>query len=339
MAPTTETITADLVRKAPPTTPASVDPEPTRSPVPDCFRKLGVRVELIRGTFVRAEVYGEFDVRTAAEARLEKHTDEELPARDNPNDGICSFLVRLRIAEDRSSWEASAEFRAVEGDLDGLAKIAKPAGGPSTGLNILGAVSALSPLLAAATPPSPTAGELVPMVVVGGGAVALGTTGRLQTQYVILRGGTLMVTNGLVDPATGSGPTTTQVSVLLDVETAFSFDLKYVKVDPGQADRRALQGRRRPQQLGQPAPAGRHGRVRAAARLRPQQGLHARRPGRLHGGRAAARLDPARARRPGEPDEPDVPRGRGGTRRRPGHRQRRHGARAATPRRGRGCRR
>ena len=228
-APTTETITADLVRK-PTTTP--VDPEPTRTPVPDCFRKLGVRVELIRGTFVRAEVYGEFDVRTAAEARLEKHTDEELPARTNPSDGICTFLVRLRIAEDRSSWETSAEFRAIEGDLDGLAKVAKPAAAPSTGLNILGAVAALSPLLAAATPPSPTAGELVPMVVLAGGAVTLGATGRMEVQHVILRGGQLLVTDGLVNPVTGSGPTTTQVSVLLDVETAFSFDLTFIKVDP-----------------------------------------------------------------------------------------------------------
>jgi hypothetical protein len=230
-APTTETVTADLTRPAAATI-TEVDPEPPRHLVPDCFRKIGVRVELIRGTFVRAEIYGEFDVRTAAEARLDEHTDEELPARTNPSDGICTFLVRLKVAEDRSSWETSAEFRAVEGDLDGLAKVERASAGPNTALNILGAVSALSPLLAAVTPPSPAAGELVPLVVLGSAAVGLGAGGQIQTQYVVLRGGQLVVTDGLVNPATGSGPTTTQISVLLDLETAFSFDLGFIKVDP-----------------------------------------------------------------------------------------------------------
>ena len=229
--PTTETVTAELTRPPAPTS-TDVDPEPQRPLVPDCFRKIGVRVELIRGTFVRAEIYGEFDVRTAAEARLDRHTDDELPARTNPSDGICTFLVRLKVAEDRSSWETSAEFRAIEGDLDGLAKVDRSATGTNTAVNVLGAVAALSPLLAAATPPSPTAGELVPLVVLGSGAVALGAAGRIQTQYIVLRGGELVVTDGLVDPATGSGPETTQVSVLLDLETAFSFDLGFIKVDP-----------------------------------------------------------------------------------------------------------
>ncbi|GAA1569172.1 hypothetical protein GCM10009789_23280 [Kribbella sancticallisti] len=228
--PSTETVTAELKREEVET--KEVDPEPQRQLTPDCFRKLGVRVELIRGTFVRAEIYGEFDVRTAAEARLDEHTDEELPARTNPSDGICTFLVRLKVAEDRSSWETSAEFRAIEGDLDGLAKVERSAAGSNTALNILGAVAALSPLLAAATPPSPAAGELVPLVVLGSAAVGLGAGGQIQTQYVVLRGGQLVVTDGLVDPATGSGPNTTQVSVLLDLETAFSFDLGFIKVDP-----------------------------------------------------------------------------------------------------------
>lgn len=226
--PITETITAELTR--PPAASTEVDPEPTRPLVPDCFRKLGVRVELIRGTFVRAEVYGEFDVRTAAEARLDKLTNDELPARTNPSDGICTFLVRFRIAEDRSSWLTSAEFRAIEGDLDGLAKVESSTG--SAALDILSAVTALAPLLAASAPPSPTAGELVPLAVVGASAIALGASDRFTAKHVILRGGEVVVSDGVVDPATGSGPTTTQVSILLDLETAFSFDLGIIKVDP-----------------------------------------------------------------------------------------------------------
>jgi hypothetical protein len=232
-AATTETITADLMRRAtaPPAT--ERDPEPTRAPVPDCFRKIGARVEFIRGTFIRAEIYGEFDIQTAAEQRLSASTPgSTLPPRTNPSDGICAFLVRLRVAEDRSSWDVTAEFRAIEGDLDGLAKMERQATGDQTAINVLGAVATLSPLLAAATPPSPDAGELVPMVVLGGAAVAIGASGVMATKHVILRGGELVVTDGLVNPADGSGPRTTSVSVLLDVETAFTFDLGFIRVQP-----------------------------------------------------------------------------------------------------------
>lgn len=222
----TETVTAELERPA--ATPPDPDPQPTRPPTPDCFRRIGARVELLRGTFIRAEIHGEFDVYTATEQRLAASSPAPLPARSNPSDGICTFLLRLRIAEDRSSWDVTAEFRAVEGDLDGLARV----DGSGTGLNILGAVAALSPLLATATPPSPNAGELVPMVVASGVAVGLGASGVMETKAVILRGGELVVTDGLIDPTTGSGPRRTQVSVLLDVETAFTFDLGFISVDP-----------------------------------------------------------------------------------------------------------
>lgn len=232
----TETITGVVTRQVvvPGTDPMPVrDPEPTRQPVPDCFRKIGMRVELVRGTFVRAEIYGEFDMQTAAEQRISASTPgATIPPRTNPNDGIAVFLLRLRIAEDRSSWDVKAEFRAIEQDIDGLTKISKPATGDATGVNILGAIAALSPLLAAATPPNPTAGELVPMIVLSGAAVAIGAAGVLKTEYVMLRGGELVVSDGLVDPATGVGPRRTQVSVMLDVETSFTFDLGFIRVDP-----------------------------------------------------------------------------------------------------------
>ena len=114
------------------------DPRPTEPRRPDFFRKIGVRVELVRGTFVRAELYGEFDIHTAAEERITASTTATPPVRTNPNDGICTFLVRLRIAEDRSSWLVSAEFRAIEGDLDGLAKLERGATGDQTAVDIVG---------------------------------------------------------------------------------------------------------------------------------------------------------------------------------------------------------
>lgn len=206
------------------------DPEPTRAPVPDCFRKIGVRVELVRGTFVRCEVYGEFDVHTAAEQRLGAASPGAVvPPRTNPLDGITRFLVRLRIAEDRSSWEVTAELRAADGDTDGLHRIDNTAA-DARGVNILGAVATLSPLLAAVTPPNPRAGELVPLGVGAAAAVAIGGANILRTRSLTLHGAELVITDGLVDPADGSGPRTTTVSLLLDVETRFAFDLAIIRV-------------------------------------------------------------------------------------------------------------
>lgn len=226
----TETITA-RIQRPPPVLP-DPDPEPAREPVPACFRKLGARVELVRGTFVRAEVYGEFDVQTSAEqAVAATGSTGTLAPRTNPNDGICAFLVRLRITEDRSGWDVTAEFRAIDADLDGLARMRRGTGaGNHTAIDVLGALTALSPLLAEVTPPSPTAGELVPMAIVGGTAVALGASGVWSTREVILRGGQLVVSDGLVDPDSGEGPRRTQVTVLLDVETSFTFDLVIISV-------------------------------------------------------------------------------------------------------------
>ena len=131
---------AQLRRPAPPAT-TDVDPPPPATGRPDCFRKLGVRVELLRGTFIRAELYGEFDIETAAEAALRHDGQPALrQGPRNPMDGVCVFLVRLRVAEDRESWLVSAEFRAAEGDLDGLAMMDE-AGANPTALDILGALA------------------------------------------------------------------------------------------------------------------------------------------------------------------------------------------------------
>ncbi|MDM7830260.1 DUF6603 domain-containing protein [Cellulomonas edaphi] len=225
-------VTAHLERPAADPPPQQVDPRPTPTPVPACFRKIGVTVELVRSTFVRAEIYGEIDIQTAAENQIASASPgATIPPRDNPSDGISQFLLRLRIAEDRSGWDVTAQFRAIEDDKDGLWQRRRGTG-DQTGLDILGAVAVLSPLLAAVTPASPTAGELVPMVLVGGAAVAVGAAGVITTQKITLHGGQLMVTDGLVDPATGVGPRSTSISILLDVETAFTFDIGILRVEP-----------------------------------------------------------------------------------------------------------
>ncbi len=223
-----ETVTGELTRPAAPVI-STVDPRPPQTARPDCFRKIGVRVELVRGTFIRGEVYGEFDIETAAEAGFARKGQPAIRSGPrNPSDGICTFLVRLRIAEDQNSWNVTAEFRALDSDLDGLAKM-DSAHADQTALDVLGALTVLAPLTSATTELSPAAGALVAL-----GSVALGASDLLHTQSIILRGGELVVSDGIV----GADGTTTvsdhgvQVSVLLDVEVAFTFDLGIIRVDP-----------------------------------------------------------------------------------------------------------
>jgi len=225
------TVTGELTRPALPDR-IDRDTRPPRANPPDCFHKLGVRVELVRSTFVRCEIYGEFDIETAAESNLRRKGQAQ-PLRAagsprNPNDGICTFLVRLRIAEDQGSWEVSGEFRAKEGDLDGLAEMTS-ANSNATPLNILGALAVLAPLTVGATTLSPAAGAVVAL-----GSVALGASDLLHTSRLTLRGAEVIVSQGILgsDGITTVDQRGTQVVVLVDVEIAFSFDLTLVRVDP-----------------------------------------------------------------------------------------------------------
>lgn len=227
--PGTPEICTAHVRRPNPPAPVTTDPRPPQNARPDCFHKIGVRVELVRGTFIRGEIYGEFDIETAAESQLQRRGQPALRnGPRNPSDGICTFLVRLKIAEDRNSWTVTAEFRAAEADLDGLAKM-DSAHANQTALDILGAVTVLAPLTSVTAELSPAAGALVAL-----GTVALGASDLIHTKSLILRGGEIVVSDGILGP---DGTTTvsdrgTQVSILLDLEVAFTFDLGIVKVDP-----------------------------------------------------------------------------------------------------------
>jgi hypothetical protein len=222
------TVTGELHRgtPAPPTT---TDPTPQRAAPPDCFHKLGVRVELVRSTVIRCEIYGEIDIETAAESQLRRRGQPALRnGPRNPDDGVCTFLARLRIAQDQGSWVVSAEFRAKEGDLDGLAQMDEAHANQSA-LNILGALSVLAPLTASATQLSPAAGAVVAL-----GSLALGASDLIHTKKLILRGAEVIVSQGILgaDGTTTVSDRGTQVSVLFDIEVAFTFDLTIIRVDP-----------------------------------------------------------------------------------------------------------
>ncbi|MDT0185162.1 hypothetical protein Q9S36_33765 [Microbacterium sp. ARD31] len=227
--PATEEITrADIVRIVLPPAPRT-DPRPPQAQRPNCFRKIGVRVEIVRDTLVRAEIYGEFDIETAVEASLARRGESALRSGGrNPSDGICLFLVRLRLSEDRAAWDVTAEFRAAEADRDGLALMTDDEADPNV-LNILGALAVMAPLTASATELSPAAGAIVAL-----GSVALGASDVLHTHALMLRGGELVVSRGVLGPdgITAASDRGVQISILLDLEIAFSFDLELVRVDP-----------------------------------------------------------------------------------------------------------
>lgn len=221
-------VRAELTRGPASPPPAERDPAPPATGRPDCFRRLGVEVELIRSTFVRCEIWGEFDIQTSIESTLEQGREPPLGGRGaNPADGLCAFRVRLQIATDGGSWEVTGEFRALEADLDGLweGRSTNPDIDPVV-LNSLGTLAVLGPLSAAVAELSPAAGTLVQL-----GTVALGASDLVRTQVLTLRGAEVVVSDGVIAPdgstATDRG---TQVSVLLDVEVAFWFDLTVIRV-------------------------------------------------------------------------------------------------------------
>ena len=223
--------TATLTRDpAPDPSPGTdVDPAPPPSGTPDCFRLIGVRVRIERDVFTRLEVYGSFDVQTAAESRLPAASNS-LPG--NPADGIVSFLIGLKLAADRTSWEVRGEFRGADTDIDGLVRWADSEG-DDTALNIVGGVAIMAPLLATATPPKPSDGaDLIPVALGGATAAALGAAGVLKTHSLILRAVELVVSDAPVTAADPTGATRTSVTLLFDVEAGFSFDAGIIEIDP-----------------------------------------------------------------------------------------------------------
>ena len=209
---------------------AQKDVTPAKQPQPSCFRRIGVRVEILRDTFIRAEVWGEFDFSKAADQSKPGLGLTDQQHQDNPADGIVDFLVRLRISEDRQSWEVDAEFRAHDKDKDGLYQRKRGDGIPDLVIDGVGALAVLAPLTAAASSLSPAAGGVVAL-----GAVAIGALGVLETQELTLYGGELVVANGIVsaDGSTGNAAAGYKVAVFFDVETKFAFDLKIIRTAEG----------------------------------------------------------------------------------------------------------
>ncbi len=219
-----ETYTAHISRPAPDAPPppaAPTDPEPARPGFPDWFHRLGVKVRLERGDVVLVQLDGEIDIRTATEQRLAANDPQATLPPANPGDGISDFVLRLDLDRSASAWKVTASFRAVDADLDGLWKVERDAG-HVRGVNVLGALAALGPVLAAVAPPSPAEGNVVPLALTTGAATGLAIADVLKTKSMILHGGELVIDHG---------PQGTDYVVLLDLETAIGFDAGVISVD------------------------------------------------------------------------------------------------------------
>lgn len=224
-----ETTTATLHRPPAATPPQPVtnpDSEPAPPEFPDWFRRVGLRLQLDRGEIVLAEINGEIDIRTAAERAIASNDPlAELPPAPNDHDGISQFVVRLDLDKSSGDWKVTVAFRAVDQDTDGLWKIERPTGlGGRRGVNTLGALAALGPVLAAVAPDSSTSGDYVPLALTGGAATALAVADVIKTKHVILHGGEAVIAHS---------DTGTDVTMLLDLETAIGFDAGVVEVALG----------------------------------------------------------------------------------------------------------
>jgi large repetitive protein len=211
------TVTGTLTRPAspPPTDPHTSDPVPPKPHRPDWFRRLGARVTLVQSTFVRCEVYCEFDMQTATESKL--HGSGQYI---DPMDGVTDADIKVIVDDTTKSWRVEASLKAHEADRDGLAQAKRPDGnGSHPVLDTLGAYAALTPVLALAAPASPTDSDYVGLAL---GAAAIGAfSSILKAKTVTLRG-------GVIDVSDRDGRT--EVVLMLDLETKLGLDAGIISV-------------------------------------------------------------------------------------------------------------
>lgn len=199
-------------------TPVERKPTPPPAPVPNkppgVFRRIGIRVKVIRNEPVLVELTGQLDFETGLEASLRNPagatplppggslelTQQPAAVADpnsNPKDGVVDF--RLTVVHDSAthSWTETLAIGAHPDDVDGLLQLTNPHSGPLTPANrlkdMLGSVLILAPIIGtaagAADPKSAGSYAVLGGVIVG--AAALGAAGFIQTEKITLYGGEL----------------------------------------------------------------------------------------------------------------------------------------------------
>lgn len=217
----------------PPPPPPKKEPPPAQQ-LPDSpvFRRVGFRVGLQRNELVLAEVHGELDFKTTAEAKAGQIRQAAAPSSPpatlvaqtspsasanpdvNPADGVVDF--RIAVVYDTATNLRTIEvvLGAGEADRNGLidGKV-----GPELLNDIVGALLIFAPLLVDAVDAAidaegsgpPTEIELGPEQFLAAGAIAapitLATTGALDTQRFLFFGIDVTVTQVLASDGILSG--------------------------------------------------------------------------------------------------------------------------------------
>jgi large repetitive protein len=217
----TETLT--VARAARPAGPGTevvqkpVDPpKPLPQKPPGVFRRVGVRVKVIRNEPVLIELSGELDFETDLEKSLRNPAGQPaLPAggslglkqqtaavapvsNPNPKDGVVDFRITVVHDPATHAWTEVLAIGAHPDDVNGLLQMTNPhagaPGGAETALkDLLGSVMIFAPIIGeavGATDPN-SAGSYA---VLGGaivGAGAIGAAGFVKTEKATLYGGEL----------------------------------------------------------------------------------------------------------------------------------------------------
>lgn len=246
-------------RRPAPSVPAPREPSPPPKPEqkkpPGVFRRVGIRVKVIRNTPVLVELTGQLDFETALESSLRNPAVQPpLPtggalelkpssaavagANPNPKDGVVDF--RLTVVHDPAThaWTETLAIGAHPDDINGLLQLTNQRGASVTPSNrlkdMLGSVLILAPIIgstAAALDPNTADGY----VVLGGtvvGAAALGAAGFIKTEKITLYGGELRLRQ-YIPP--GDPAQFTDAGIVFDYGVAFGVDISELGIESSRA--------------------------------------------------------------------------------------------------------
>jgi hypothetical protein len=233
------TITNGVVRRraveqppVPPPIKVEDPPPPAPPSPPSWFRMLGCKVRIVRNTFVACEVFGKFDIQTAAENRLAGNlggNPQLAPGQPlgaaNTGDGLIDIRVVVQIDDATDTVSVIGYFGADPADIDGLylwGTLPNQPVTPDPGFarNFFGTTIVFMPLLSATAGAVANEGALTELAVTGAMLAipaAIAGLGWVKIERVIWYGGEIAVR---VRPA---GP---ELTILLDLETALSLDLR-----------------------------------------------------------------------------------------------------------------
>ena len=245
------TVTLQVSRGARSQPPADVVPQPKPPPSPlpgkppGVFRRVGIRVKVLRNQPVLLQLSGELDFETGLEAKLRKPDNAPaLPAggslglkqqpaavagsNPNPKDGVTDFTLTVVHDPATHTWTETLTVGAHPDDVDGLLQLSNPHSGALTTENrlkdTLGSVLILAPIIGTAvgaTDPN-SAGSYAVLAGSIVGAAAVGAAGVLRTEKITLYGGELRFRE-VIPP--GDPAQFTDAGVVFDYAVEFGVDI------------------------------------------------------------------------------------------------------------------